>query len=114
MVNSSFPHAEDGTRNRSVLRSENRPVQNTRYYRPFRVPDLNAWRLEVGGLAEKPRGFTLSELRDLPLTRFSARMACVEGWSLRAEWQGFTIDALCDIVVPERSADWIGVCCLDD
>jgi sulfoxide reductase catalytic subunit YedY len=115
MVNSAlFSNAESGTRNQRVLRNENRRVQNVRYYKPFRMPDLNAWRLEVGGLVEKPGEFTLSELRDLPQVRFSARMVCVEGWSFRAEWEGFTLDALSDIVQPRQTVDWIGVYCLDD
>ena len=114
MVEPPLPRADDGTSNKRTLRNENRRVQNVRYYKPFRMPDLNAWRLEIGGLVEKPGEFTLSRLRELPLIRFSARMVCVEGWSFRAEWEGFTVDALGDVVRARQTAQWIGVRCLDD
>ena len=114
MVDSSSPRLLGATENRRLLRNENRRVQNVRYYKPFRMPDLNSWRLEVGGLVERPGEFTLSQLRELPLIRFSARMVCVEGWSFRAEWEGFTVDALGDIVRARQTAQWIGIRCLDD
>jgi DMSO/TMAO reductase YedYZ molybdopterin-dependent catalytic subunit len=40
-----------------------------------------AWRLEIGGLCERPARLTLDELKDLPRTELRLEHFCVEGWS---------------------------------
>src|SRR5262249_13559181 len=39
------------------------------------------WRLEFGGLVERPASYSLSELRALPSRTQITRHDCVEGWS---------------------------------
>jgi DMSO/TMAO reductase YedYZ molybdopterin-dependent catalytic subunit len=52
------------------------------------------WRLEVGGLVERPAKLTLAELRQLPSRTQITRHDCVEGWSCIGKWKGVQLAAL--------------------
>ena len=62
------------------------------------------WRLQVGGGA---RGLSLSrqELAALPQTSATLPIACVEGWSVDAHWQGVRISDLMDLAGIAHDAD---------
>jgi methionine sulfoxide reductase catalytic subunit len=96
-----------------LLRNENREGFYIRYYQPFPAVDVNTWQLEVKGLVEAPRTFTLQELMALPQSTMNARMKCVECWSARTDWTGFTYQTLADIVKPKAEARFIRVECAD-
>ncbi|MBZ6201905.1 molybdopterin-dependent oxidoreductase [Streptomyces olivaceus] len=53
---------------------------------------VRSWRLSVGG----PRGYelTLEQLRALPQHKATLPIACVEGWSKSAHWEGVRIKDL--------------------
>ena len=66
------------------------------------------WSLEVGGLVENPRTFSLEEIR----TSFAQeeriyRMRCVEGWSMVIPWLGFPIHKLLAEVKPSADARYV-------
>jgi DMSO/TMAO reductase YedYZ molybdopterin-dependent catalytic subunit len=47
------------------------------------------YRLNVSGLVEKPRVFTLADLKAMPSTSFSQEFQCVTGWTVpNVEWEG--------------------------
>lgn len=46
------------------------------------------WRLEIGGLVEKPTSLSIDVLRGYPSRRQITSLACEEGWSYVAEWTG--------------------------
>lgn len=46
------------------------------------------WRLEVGGLVEKPLSLSLAQLQAMPSRTQITRHDCVEGWSCIAKWTG--------------------------
>jgi DMSO/TMAO reductase YedYZ molybdopterin-dependent catalytic subunit len=50
-------------------------------YRRLAANDFADWRLEVGGLVERPQRFSLADLRTLPSRTQITRHDCVEGWS---------------------------------
>jgi DMSO/TMAO reductase YedYZ molybdopterin-dependent catalytic subunit len=108
-----LPTKEDG----EMLRNENspaiRPDWNVRFYRPFQALDPEAWRLTVDGLVGAPRAFTLSELHALPTVEQVSRLVCVEGWSAKAGWAGFTYQALADAMRPAPEATWLYFECGD-
>ncbi|HJS84606.1 MAG TPA: molybdopterin-dependent oxidoreductase [Acetobacteraceae bacterium] len=52
------------------------------------------WRLEVGGLVERPLHLSLAELRALPSRAQITRHDCVEGWSCIGKWKGATLGPL--------------------
>ncbi len=66
------------------------------------------WSVEVGGLVENPRSFSLEELR----TNFAQeeriyRMRCVEGWSMVIPWLGFPLHKLLAEVKPTGAARYV-------
>ena len=71
------------------------------------------WRLGVGGLAERPRSFSLAELKDLPSRTQITRHDCVEGWSCIGKWKGVRLAALLDLVGPHREARYVMFYCAD-
>lgn len=81
----------------------------TMWYNPVPAIDQTKWRLEVGGLVEKPRQFTVQQLRSLPRETQSARMKCVQCWSARTTWGGFRFGSLLDLVKPRKTAKAIRI-----
>ncbi len=100
-----------------ALTNQNRPAVNpnwnVRYFRPYVPIDHRLWQLTVDGLVDAPRSFSLDELRALPRVEQNTRMKCVECWSARAQWAGFTYDALAELVRPRREATWVSFECAD-
>jgi DMSO/TMAO reductase YedYZ molybdopterin-dependent catalytic subunit len=69
--------------------------------------------LDVGGLCEVPRKFTLAELRALPSRTQVTRHDCVEGWSAIAKWKGTRLSALLDAVKVKPEARYVMFYCAD-
>ncbi len=66
------------------------------------------WAVEVNGLVENPRTFTLEDI----LGRFEQqeriyRIRCVEGWSMVIPWVGFPLHELLDEVKPTTEARYV-------
>lgn len=54
--------------------------------------ELATWRLEIGGLVERPLAFTWEEFRALPRVRVFADFHCVTRWSrLGNLWEGVSV-----------------------
>ncbi|MCB9732476.1 MAG: protein-methionine-sulfoxide reductase catalytic subunit MsrP [Deltaproteobacteria bacterium] len=66
------------------------------------------WRVEVGGLVEKPRTFDLADLLALaPPEERVYRLRCVEAWSMVIPWAGFSLSVLLNAVRPLGSAKYV-------
>ena len=53
------------------------------------------WKLQVDGLAQKPKTFDLDDvLKMAPLEERVYRLRCVEGWSMVIPWIGFPLSTL--------------------
>jgi DMSO/TMAO reductase YedYZ molybdopterin-dependent catalytic subunit len=52
------------------------------------------WRLRVDGLVERPRDWSLDELKALPARTQITRHDCVEGWSAIGKWTGTPLGGL--------------------
>jgi DMSO/TMAO reductase YedYZ molybdopterin-dependent catalytic subunit len=67
--------------------------------------DPATWRLEVGGLVDKPLTLSYDELRALPRTSQVRNFHCVTGWSVgNVHWTGVRLTDLFDRVAPQFSA----------
>ncbi len=97
-----------------MLENEDRKGFYIRFYKPFKPVDPLKWRLNVGGLCERPKSFSLSDIMELPKEAQVSRMACVEGWSSKAKWGGFRPKTLFDIVKPKKTAKFLFFCSADD
>lgn len=71
------------------------------------------WKLEVGGLVEKPTPFALAELRAMPSRTQVTRHDCVEGWSAIAKWKGVRLGELLERVQPKPEARYVVFYCAD-
>lgn len=67
------------------------------YQRHLREGFTN-WRLPVTGLVERPRAFSLDEIKDLPARTQITAHVCEQGWSAIAEWTGAPLQRLLDAV----------------
>jgi len=75
--------------------------------------DFADYRLEVGGLVEQPRRFSLAELRALPSRSQVTRHDCVEGWSAIGKWKGARLGALLEAVRLKPEARFLVFHCAD-
>lgn len=103
----------NGTATPQILSNENVPGFNVRYYNPFPAPDPTQWRLAVEGMVRNPQSLSLDEVQRLPSVVDVRRMKCVECWSARAQWEGFDLDTLRELVDPEPEARWLHFFCAD-
>jgi DMSO/TMAO reductase YedYZ molybdopterin-dependent catalytic subunit len=67
-----------------------RPFRFNAYYPEEDAPEVDAqdYKLEVGGLVESKKPWTLAELHALPQETQITRLICVEGWSAIGKWTG--------------------------
>ena len=67
--------------------------------------DSKAYRLEVGGLVNKPISLSLEEILREPAVKETRYYQCVTGWSVNnVRWQGIRLSALLDRVQPSAGA----------
>ena len=72
------------------------------------------WRLRVDGLVERPRDFSLAELRAMPARTQITRHDCVEGWSAIGKWTGVPLGAGARAGRLRPEARYIVFHCADD
>ena len=67
--------------------------------------DPSSWRLEIGGLVERPRSLTYDQLNALPKAEQVSTFHCVTGWTVKnVHWGGVRFQQLSDLVQPLPSA----------
>lgn len=71
------------------------------------------WRLEIGGLVERPLSLSLEDLRSRPARTQITRHDCVEGWSSIGQWTGTRLSALLAEAVLKPEARYIVFHCAD-
>ncbi len=72
--------------------------------------DTSGWKVEVGGLVNKPRVFDLDDLLKIaPAEERIYRMRCVEGWSMVIPWAGYSLSKLLDRVEPLSNAKYVAM-----
>lgn len=80
------------------------------------VPHRTAadYRLTIDGLVDRPRGYTLADLRALPQTRLVRDVQCVTGWRVPGTpFEGVRLSALLDAAGVHRSARALRFTCFD-
>src|SRR5215468_12307335 len=96
-----------------TFRSNGTAEPDTDEYRALAANAFADYRLEVGGLVEKPAAFSLAELRALPSRTQITRHDCVEGWSAIGKWRGARLSALLEAVEPKPQARFVVFHCAD-
>ena len=65
------------------------------------------WQVEVSGLVQNPKTYSIDDLKKFPSQERIYRLRCVEAWSLVIPWQGFPMNLLIKEVEPMTSAKYI-------
>ncbi|WP_304171661.1 molybdopterin-binding protein [Phenylobacterium aquaticum] len=82
-------------------------------YQQHVADGFKAWRLEIGGLVERPLSLSLDELRQAPARSQITRHDCVEGWSSIAKWKGARLGPLLDRAGVKPQAKYVAFFCAD-
>lgn len=69
--------------------------------------DLKRYKLAITGLVERPRSFSYRELEGLPRAERLATVDCVEGWSVKALWEGISLKEIFALVQPKPEANTV-------
>jgi DMSO/TMAO reductase YedYZ molybdopterin-dependent catalytic subunit len=93
-----------------------RPFRFNAYYPEWQVRTVEAsqWRLEVSGLVDDRRAWSLAELRALPQEEQITRHVCVEGWSQVGQWSGVPLHFFLRRVGADLRAKYVAFGCFDD
>ncbi|MFT4978977.1 MAG: hypothetical protein ACI8S6_004887, partial [Myxococcota bacterium] len=75
---------------------------------PPQALDLAHWRLEVGGLVDRPLSLSLEQVHALPQSERTVDIHCVTGWSrLGSRLQGTPLSALLERASPQPSSRFV-------
>jgi DMSO/TMAO reductase YedYZ molybdopterin-dependent catalytic subunit len=93
-----------------------RPFPYNAYYSEDEVPiiDGSSYRLELAGMIENKKPWTLPELYALPQVSQVTRHICVEGWSAIGKWSGVRFSEFLKRVGADTTAKYVGFQCADD
>jgi DMSO/TMAO reductase YedYZ molybdopterin-dependent catalytic subunit len=95
------------------FRSNGTAEPNSPAYRALAANGFAEYRLEIGGLVDKPSSFSLAELRAMPSRTQITRHDCVEGWSAIGKWKGAKLGAMLDAARPKPQARFAMFYCAD-
>jgi DMSO/TMAO reductase YedYZ molybdopterin-dependent catalytic subunit len=92
-----------------------RPFPFNAYYPLEDAPEVDAKdvRLEVGGLVDNTRSWTLEELYALPQEKQITRHICVEGWSAIGSWTGVRLSEFLRRIGADTKAKYVWFQCAE-
>jgi sulfoxide reductase catalytic subunit YedY len=65
------------------------------------------WEVEVGGLVNNPKTYSIDDLRKFKIEERIYRLRCVEAWSMVIPWMGFPLHKLLSEVEPTSEAKYV-------
>jgi DMSO/TMAO reductase YedYZ molybdopterin-dependent catalytic subunit len=85
------------------------------YYDEDEAPEVDGetYKLEVGGLVDDKKSWTLPELYALPQEKQITRHVCVEGWSLIGSWTGARLSDFLKRVGADTRAKYVWFQCAE-
>ncbi len=96
-----------------AFRSNGTAEPDSDAYRALMTNDFADYRLEIGGLVERPATLSLAELKALPSRTQITRHDCVEGWSAIGKWNGAKLSSLLEAARPKPEARYVVFHCAD-
>ena len=92
-----------------------RPFPFNAYYPEDDAPEVDGetYMLEVGGMVENKKPWTLAELNGLPQVSQITRLVCVEGWSAIGSWQGVRLSDFLKRIGADLSAKYVWFQCAE-
>jgi DMSO/TMAO reductase YedYZ molybdopterin-dependent catalytic subunit len=85
------------------------------FYEPDKAPrvDPATYRLELSGLIDDKRPWTVDQLYALPQQSQITRHVCIEGWSFIGKWTGTPLRSFLERVGADVTAKYVGFKCAD-
>src|SRR6266478_2320353 len=85
------------------------------YYGQSQIPKIDGetFRLNLSGLIDSRRPWTLPELYRLPQESQVTRHVCVEGWSMIGKWTGVPLRTFLQRIGADLTARYVGFECAD-
>jgi DMSO/TMAO reductase YedYZ molybdopterin-dependent catalytic subunit len=96
-----------------VFRTNGNSNPNTADYNRHVAENFANWRLEVGGLVDRPLRLSLTDIGAFPQRAQITRHDCVEGWSAIGKWQGPMLGNVLKAAGVRSSARYIVFTCAD-
>ncbi len=92
-----------------------RPFPFNAYYAEDEAPDIDAdrYQLEIGGLVDNKKPWTLPELNALPEVSQVTRLVCIEGWSAIGSWQGVRLSDFLKLIGADTTAKYVWFQCAE-
>jgi DMSO/TMAO reductase YedYZ molybdopterin-dependent catalytic subunit len=92
-----------------------RPFPFNAYYPEEDAPEVDQddYKLQVGGLVENKKSWTLDELYALPQETQITRLVCVEGWSAIGKWTGTPLREFLRLVGADARAKYVWFRCAE-
>jgi DMSO/TMAO reductase YedYZ molybdopterin-dependent catalytic subunit len=92
-----------------------RPFPFNAYYSVDEAPDIDGdtYQLEIGGLVDNKKSWTLAELGRLPEVSQITRHVCVEGWSAIGSWQGVRLSDFLKVIGADLNAKYVWFQCAE-
>ena len=116
ILNSSAPLAREYQKSdiSRVFKANGTVRPDAEEYRRMALMQFSDWKLQIGGLVNKPLSYSLDELRAMPSRTQITRHDCVEGWSAIGEWTGVPLSMLLNQAELKPNARYIVFRCADD
>ena len=92
-----------------------RPFPFNAYYSLDEAPEVDpaTYQLEVAGLVDNKKAWTLEELNALPQVSQITRHVCVEGWSAVGSWQGVQFSEFLKRIGADMRAKYVWFKCAE-
>ena len=92
-----------------------RPFPFNAYYSLDDAPDVDGekYQLQIGGLVDNKKPWTLPELYKLPEVSQITRLVCVEGWSAIGSWQGVRLSDFLKLIGADTRAKYVWFQCAE-
>ena len=92
-----------------------RPFPFNGYYDEDEAPEVDGktYKLEVAGLVDNKKSWTLEELHALPEVSQITRHICVEGWSAIGSWQGTRLSDFLQRIGADMRAKYVWFKCAE-
>jgi DMSO/TMAO reductase YedYZ molybdopterin-dependent catalytic subunit len=92
-----------------------RPFPFNAYYSLDEAPEVDpaTYQLEVAGLVDNKKAWTLAELNALPQVSQITRHVCVEGWSAIGSWQGVQFSEFLKRIGADMRAKYVWFKCAE-
>jgi DMSO/TMAO reductase YedYZ molybdopterin-dependent catalytic subunit len=76
--------------------------------------DGATWKLELAGLIDDKRSWTMPQFYDLPEQELIIRHICVEGWDYIGQWSGVNFRHFLERIGADLKAKYVAFRCADD